>query len=144
MRSIVLAVVLLLPLTSVAQVDPRAEVRVQASPLECAAVWSRLQDVKAESEAQSDAAGRIGKACDFEKIAATVAKLGAAKKAPVDADFPGPRAPRAIARDALDQVVAWLVPTKERPIAFAQDAVFRRLRFEFREVLAGRDPYAAK
>jgi hypothetical protein len=125
-----------------AEVDPRAEMKIQASPLECAAVWSRLQDVKTENEQQSDAAGRIGTACKFDEIKAKVDAAAKAKRTPTDADFAGPRITRALPRDALAALVDWLVPTKERPVALAQDAVFRKLRFEFREVLAMRDPYA--
>lgn len=125
-----------------AEADPREPKTIQASPLECTAIWSRLQDVKAESEAQSDAAGRVAKACDFDGIKAKIDALTKAKRQPTDGDFPGPRVARVLPRDALVELVAWLVPTKERPVGLAQDAVFRKLRYEAREVLAGRDPYA--
>ena len=142
MRAIV-CLLLLSPVALAADIDPRAEVTIQVSPLEAVSVWGRVysKDTKITSEAQSDALMRIGKALDFDGITAKVQKLAATKKQPTNEDFKGPRTSRKIARDALDQLVMMLVPTADKPIPMELDGLFRKLRFEMREVLAGRNPY---
>lgn len=128
-----------------AELDPRAEMTIQATPMECLGIWGRLQDVKAENDAQSDASAAVRKTCGFEAIEA---KIKGAKKDPkgnpilADADFSGPRIARKIPRDALVMLLDWIAPTSTRPVPLAADATLRPLRLEFREVLAGRDPYA--
>lgn len=127
---------------AIAEVDPRAEVTIQASPLECVLIHARVatQGTSVTSEETSDANARISKVCDFAGLEAKNAEAKVKKKAP---DFAGPRVPRKIARDTLEVLVGYLVPTKERPVPIEQDAVLRTLRLELREVLAGRDPYAS-
>lgn len=162
MKRFVLALAVVLASLSyvhAAEFDPRTEVTIQVSPLECLIVRSRIMasDRASTSEDESAARKRIGIACDFAGLEArseAAAKAGWNPKDPKTysraPDFGGPRAPRRLARDALDMLVTvsptspgWLVPTKDHPVPTEQDATLGTLRLEFREILAGRNPYAA-
>jgi hypothetical protein len=132
--------VCLLPSVALARpIDKRAQVTVQASPLECVAVWSRLRGLKLTTPAESDAHRSIARAFGFADIDKRVA---AADKKPLrDADFAGPRTPRNLDRGALDQLVKWLAPSVDRPLPAESNEVLSKLTDEFAEVLVGRDPY---
>jgi hypothetical protein len=122
------------------EVDPRAEVTIQVSPAECVLVHNRVvsPNAKVGSEAESDALARISKACDFSGLEARTTQAQAKHQAP---DYSRSRTARRIARDALEAMVEYLMPTKDKPVPVDVDPALRRLRLEFREVLAGRDPY---
>jgi hypothetical protein len=119
-------------LAQAAEVDARAEKIVQLSPLECVVIENRIDAKDAppvDSEEASQARGAIAKACDFATLAKTKSPFGLK------------RAPRRLARDVLVRLLDWLRPTKEHPLERGADEVLRPVRFEFSEVLGGRDPY---
>lgn len=130
-----------LSIVRAAELDPRGPVTVQLSPVECAGIWSRTQGWQITSDEAGEDLAKFAKACDFEGITAKSDKAAAGKRTLTDADFPGPRAARIVPRDSLDIVAAALSPTREHPVSPVQFAAFKRVRVEFGEVLAGRNPY---
>lgn len=124
-----------------AELDPRAPVTIQLSPGECVAIWNRTQSWPLISDDKAEALAGFSKACAFDDIAAKVAKADVEKRRVTDADFPGPRTKRTVPRDSLDIVVEALSPSRDRPVLPAQYAAFKKMRIEFGEVLAGRNPY---
>lgn len=145
MRSLLLVILALLMAGSAraAAPDPRAEASVQLSETECVVILVRFKAIKLTSEAEQDAHARIGVTCAFKAIEK---KLAAAQKEkePKEPDWATKRQVRKLARDAVEQLAKWITPSEAAPMTGDQSNYLNPIRLEFREVLAGRDPYGAR
>lgn len=149
LRAAAFTICLLSSLASAAPPDPRSEVTIRVSEADAWVISFRFKGqgaIKMTTEDESGAYGRISKALGFSLLTARYEGARRAAAAKGEQTFAVPEwstkaVPRKLARDAVEQLIKWLVPTPEHPVDAAESEVTAPIVGELREVLAGRDPY---